>query len=521
MVESSVMGNRAEVETISTAEREPQSAQTRGTGLARNIVINLAGQTLPIVLAVFAIPVLLAHLGVDRFGVLALAWSLIGYFGIFDLGIGRALTQELAARLGAREIGEAPQVIWTSLLVLLALGLASAVLIAATSGAVVQLLRIPASLANETDTSLKIIALSIPFVIVSAGLRGVLEAHQRFDLVNAVRVPQGLSNFIGPLLVIPFSDNLIPVVATLFLGRVLSVAAFAWCCRVIEPSFRAAPRASRRAATRLVEFGMWTTVTALAAPVFSYLDRFMAGALVSAAAIAYYATPAEVVGRLTIVPASVAAVMFPAFAAAVRSKDTSALNRHFSRSLKVIFVTVFPISILLVGTAPELIRTWLGVEFAIRSARVLQFVSIGLLANSVAHIPFALLQGAGRPDLTAKLHVAELPLYVLALFWVVPGFGIEGAAFVWTGRAIADGLALFVMCATRLPIRLQLGRGIVPTLAAGAALTLATSIDDSLPRIAFVVAAIVLFVPLAWLRVMDFEDRADAVARVRSFRASF
>ena len=521
MVVRPVVKDRASDKTTSTAERKSQPGQTRRTGLARNVIINLAGQTLPSVLAVFAIPVLLSHLGVDRFGVLVLAWSLIGYFGIFDLGIGRALTQELAARLGAGETDEIPHVVWTSLIALLALGLAGAVTIAASSGAVVEILRIPASIANETDISFKIIALSMPFVIVSAGLRGVLEAHQRFDLVNAVRAPQGLFNFVGPLLVIPFSDNLIPVVATLFVGRVLSLAAFAWFCRVIEPAFRAAPQPSRRAIPRLVRFGMWTTVTALADPVFSYLDRFLIGALVSAAAIAYYATPSEVVGRLTIVPASVAAVMFPTFAAAVRTKSMPAVGRHFSRSLKAILIVLFPISIVLVGTGPELMRTWLGVEFAMRSARVLQFLSIGLLANSLAHIPFALLQGAGKPDLTAKLHLIELPLYVVALFLVIPGFGIEGAALVWTGRAIADALALFVLCATHLSLRPQVARGMLLTIAASAPLAFSATMTESLPRIAFTAVALAVFAPLAWLRVMDSDDRAEIAARIQSLRASF
>ena len=71
---------------------EPIRPLTSGRLLARNTIWNLLGQVLPMVVGVVAIPPLVHSLGVDRFGVLSLAWIIIGYFSLFDLGMGRALT---------------------------------------------------------------------------------------------------------------------------------------------------------------------------------------------------------------------------------------------------------------------------------------------------------------------------------------------------------------------------------------------------------------------------------------------
>jgi len=49
--------------------------------------------------ALVAIPVTLRGLGTERFGALSLAWLLIGYLSLFDLGLGRALTKLAAERL--------------------------------------------------------------------------------------------------------------------------------------------------------------------------------------------------------------------------------------------------------------------------------------------------------------------------------------------------------------------------------------------------------------------------------------
>src|SRR5438876_3369213 len=69
---------------------------TSGRLLARNTVWNLLGSGAPMLLAVFCIPILIRGLGTDRFGVLTLAWALIGYASLFDLRLRRALTPLVA-----------------------------------------------------------------------------------------------------------------------------------------------------------------------------------------------------------------------------------------------------------------------------------------------------------------------------------------------------------------------------------------------------------------------------------------
>ena len=68
--------------------------------LKRNTLWNLAGSALPLLAGAALIPYTLAALGNEAFGVLTLIWGLIGYFSLFDLGVGRALTFKLS-QLGA------------------------------------------------------------------------------------------------------------------------------------------------------------------------------------------------------------------------------------------------------------------------------------------------------------------------------------------------------------------------------------------------------------------------------------
>jgi len=55
---------------------------------------------------------------------------------------------------------------------------------------------------------------------------------------------------------------------------------------------------------------------------------------------------------------------------------------------------------------------------------------------------YALIHAKGRADITAKLHIIELPLFLAALFFLLHQYGIPGAAWAWVGRMVFDAVAL-------------------------------------------------------------------------------
>src|SRR5207247_10477417 len=85
---------------------------------------------------------------------------------------------------------------------------------------------------------------------------------------------------------------------------------------------------------------------------------------------------------------------------------------------KVVALALFPLCLLTVAFGREALAIWLGRNFADNSTRVLQLLAIGVFLNGLANVPFALIQAVGRPDITAKLHLLELPAYLTTLWWL-------------------------------------------------------------------------------------------------------
>jgi O-antigen/teichoic acid export membrane protein len=174
-----------------------------------------------------------------------------------------------------------------------------------------------------------------------------------------------------------------------------------------------------------------------------YLDRYVIGAVLTLSAVAYYTAPFDAVSRLAIFPGSLIATLFPAFSALHASGQREQLDRLFRRGLGYLIAAMAPVTLVLLLVTEPGLRLWLGPDFAMHSVRPAQILLGGMLVNAAAQVPYAVLQGVGRPDLTARIHLIELPLYALGLWMGVTRFGITGAATAWTARAAVDALLLF------------------------------------------------------------------------------
>jgi len=114
------------------------------------------------------------------------------------------------------------------------------------------------------------------------------------------------------------------------------------------------------------------------------------------------------------------------------------------------FLWLVPLA--LVGVLlPDVLRLWLGDVHAQQMLWTSRLILAGVLVNGFALVPFTLLQAIGRTDITAKLHVVELPLFVVALTALVPAFGVVGASLAWTLRVAFDGICLVFVARKLFP----------------------------------------------------------------------
>lgn len=494
----------------------PASPQPGLGTVARHTGWNLAGQALPFVVALLAVPLLIRLLGLERFGFLTLAWALVGYASLFDLGLSRALTRGLAQRLARGDVAGAQAIVATAMAWLRGLGLVLALVLAAASPGLAQgVLRLSPALQAEALQALWLLAASMPFVMATTGHVGVLTAHQRFRAINTVRLLIGAATFVGPLLVALAWPRLDSVVAAIVAMRVLANAAYARLAAQQGGAAALRPGPDAALSRELFAVGGWISVSNFVGPLLTYLDRLLLATIVPVKAVALYTTPYDLLSRTMMLPYSLTSTLFPL--AAGLPLQSAAAGRMLGASTRALFVLCFPLTLAFWALAEPLLTLWLGAEIAAGSSGVLRILALGVLLNALAQAPAMLIQASGKPKWMALLHLAELPLFLL-LFWALSNrWGVLGAALAASLRLGADALAVFGL-AWRGIAR---GPGALGRTLLWAALAIALLVGSLVPlawpaALAYTVASLVLFVRLAWRHLITAPERGQLRAELRA-----
>ena len=413
-----------------------------------DVVWNLAGLGAPLLVAALTVPALIQNVGMDRFGLLGLAWGLIGFAGLFDLGIGRATTLTISQMRGSAKLGEVPLVLRIALRMSVRAGLVGTfVFAAAVAAGLHRYIKYPPALNDEVMWAAYLLALIIPSQVVMATFRGVNEAFEQFREVSLVRIGLGVANFLGPFCIALYTTHLAALIGALLLSRFLALyfyrrIAYAHLKRqTVGQVLSKDPVAEVELKRQMLSFGGWFTVSCFVSPLIMQSDRFFIANLISTQAVAAYTIPFDVVTQALVVSGAISSVAFPSLSKLARSNPAEArivFNRWLLRVATIMISLTGLIALLL----PVILPFWIGETLPPDSVNVGQLLCLGVFANSIGAMYFASVHASGRADITAKLHVAELPVFAIFLYFLITHFGVLGAAITWSGRMILDAALL-------------------------------------------------------------------------------
>jgi O-antigen/teichoic acid export membrane protein len=414
--------------------------------LKNNTLWNLIGSGAPMLLGIVIIPYLIKEIGVEAFGILTLIWALIGYFSLFDFGLGRALTQQVASNLILGTEKQLRTLIKTGLLLTLCTGIIGGIVLLACSYQLsYQWLNVSVKLRETTFYCLLIAALGIPLTTITSGLKGILEAYEDFKSVNLLRILLGIANFSFPALsVMIFGDKLDYIAISLVLSRLIVFIAHLFLVSKKITQYWQAEMGDRENIKKLLSFGAWMTMSNIISPLMVTADRFIISSVLGASLVAYYTVPFEMLIRVLIIPASLTTALFPRLISLSQTslKESKDL---YEKSLKFVSAIMFFVCCIISIASFWGLSLWLGQDFANNSWYIASILSVGILFNGIAQIPHASIQASGNVKVTALLHLIELILYIPLLFIFLKHFGLLGAAIVWVMRVFGDLLFLLLI----------------------------------------------------------------------------
>ena len=186
----------------------------------------------------------------------------------------------------------------------------------------------------------------------------------------------------------------------------------------------------------------------------------------------------------------------------------------FVRAHRYLLTVLVPVLFVLYVWGGEILRIWIGPEFAAKGTVPLQMLVLGFLIGLLAPLSGALLEAVGRPDILVKLYLVELPFNVVVVWSLTKYFGITGAALSYTVRTVIETIILWVVVYRIVPFSgWELAKkGLLrPSLAvivfAGAAYAIRGANIWNYSDIAITLVLLAVYTLYAYRFVFDQQDR--------------
>lgn len=407
-----------------------------------NSIINLVTQIIPIFIAIVFIPISIKALGSELFGVYSLTVTFIVLFNYLNFGIAPATTKEIAKNIAKKNKNMVMSLLINSFFMMLSIGTVLSLIFFTFNYDIASLILKKTNLILILSKLITLLGILAPFLMIVIFLRSVLEAKQMFLVTSLNRVFLNSIIFISPIIVYMDGYDILSVFKLLtfiyiFSAIILSIIVYKEFLKDNKLIF------SIKDSKVLLTVGLWMMLSSLAGIGLYYADRFIIGSIISATAIAYYVAAYDLVTRLNIISGSLTSALFPAFAHWFELGEKEKIRSAIIFVSKIILFLVAIVSFLLIIYSKTFLYLWIDEEYSINSYLVLQFLTIGVLFNTLSVVPFRAISAIGFPNIVAVVYIIEMPIFVTITYYLIIKYGLIGAVIGYNLRSFSEMIVLY------------------------------------------------------------------------------
>lgn len=412
--------------------------------LIKNSIINFIGQAITLPAVILTFPYIVHHLGAAKFGIFALLRVLVDYFGVCELGLGGATTKYIAEARERNEVEKIVKIYKTSATFIFVFGLIGALVFYFSVPFLAKhFLKVEKNLLLEMQVISRI-GSSLVFVILAKSFfNGILEAYQRFDLINIIKIPYFIIISIIPVIAIFLGYGLVGVVVGIVSVELVTLIEYYLFSKKLIPN-REAKLLSLGSFAPILSFGWWLSAARMISWAMVNIQNIIIGSLISVAAVTYYSIPYNLVNKMAIIGASVTPIVFSAMSF-LYSRNKERTPRLVAYSLRYTMILYGLPSLVCICFSKEILILWLGSDFQ-QSIAVMKILAIGMFSCGFAWMLGTFIQSIGKPKLISLIGFFQFPLDILATFFLTKRLGILGAALAWTCLRILTTLIFYLIC---------------------------------------------------------------------------
>lgn len=287
--------------------------------------------------------------------------------------------------------------------------------------------------------------LGIGGVVLVGFASAYLQASKNFLMNSLVQSLKGILRLLFILLIFILGVN--SLAWYIFIYIAIPWVLFLLTYKYLPKGFRSAQvevEVKQKINTQLSKFSFWLTISSLSAILSSRVDQVMLSHLMGLNQVATYAMAFQFVYIFSLAIQSITGVLVPKVNSLQTSQD---LYLFFIRVLKWMFPIALS-AVFLVFISQYVIYFIFGQKY-LASVPVYMFLSYSIILGFFSIPPSLVVIAFNKTSLIAVSAFLQLVINFILNLWLIPKFGIMGAAYTFS-IGIATSLVYNVVCATYL-----------------------------------------------------------------------
>ena len=381
------------------------------------------------ILVLFALtPYIISVLGRQGYGIWAVIGSIIGHYGLLNVGVESAVMRYVAKFSNQGRYHELNETVNTATAVILCISVLITLFAYFSADTLYSFFNLNGTTSSEFKRILILLSCTAAVTFL-AGLQGaILRAHERFDWVNGLTVITTITRAGLTVVLLGAGQGLTGIaIANLVASCVRILTQAVVCARLFPDIHLNRSFISRAAARYLTVYGTSTFFIVIGDNLRFNLDSFVIAKMINTEAVAIYAVAAQIIRYIKQIVTTGAGVMAPRLAALDASGDRSGIVSLYMRGMTVTSVFSCGLSLVIVSLSGRFINWWVGEGFDL-AVPVLWLLGIVYAFDLSQNPVISLLYATNKHRFYAVVNVAEGCVNLILSLLLVNSYGIFGVA---------------------------------------------------------------------------------------------
>ncbi|MDM8545569.1 oligosaccharide flippase family protein [Candidatus Venteria ishoeyi] len=402
---------------------------SRRPSLLLNMMSNWSGLVAAVLIGFFLTSYIIGELGKTGFGIWMLISSIVGYYGILDLGIESAISRYVARYAAQKDYEGLNSTINTALVLFCIIG--GGIILASfwIDGFLAQFFDVAEADVEAFKKLIIILGISVGLSFPGNLFGAIIKAHERFLEANLVDIIILVLRAGIVVALLEMDMGVVGIGWANLVSAVLMLGMNYYLCRHLFPHVQFNLFGGHwKTLVMLMGFGIATTIMEISNIMRFNLDSFVIGKWLGLAEVGIYGVAAVLVRYyLQFISAATISVFTPRFSSIAGEQDRAYLQKLFLKSLSIGAFLSFAIATPMLIWGEPFVRLWAGAEFVevLPTFWVLTIAYAVTLSQSTS---VAMMYALKRHQLFAVISLIEGVVNVALSIYLAPIYGIFGVA---------------------------------------------------------------------------------------------